>query len=292
MLTLVTTPTATQTGTLTAGSPTVTGLSDTSLLAGALGVTGSGVPLLTYVQTIDSPTQLTLTNSAYSAGSVPLTFAIEPITLAEAKAHLRVTFTEDDNDIAMRLIAAREKCESHTNRSFLTTTWQQTLDGFPGQFSRFSPALGSFAQGSYGYGMGALYGYIPERLLAGTGEPIIIPKARLVAVPSITYIDNNGAPQTMDPSLYSVEPGDGGRISPGYNTTWPQARVYPGSIVITVQFGYGTSPTNVPMKVKAGILLALGHLYEHRESVTDTNAWELPQGIRWVLASADWGCRP
>lgn len=292
MLTLLSSPTVVQTGTLTAGSATVTGLSDTSALAGALGVTGTGVPLLTYVQTIDSPTQVTLTNPATSSGAVALTADIEPITLAQAKSHLRVTFSEDDGDIALYLLTAREKCESHLNRSFLTTTWTQTLDGFPGQFSRFSPALGSFAQGSYGYGMGALYGYIPERLLAGTGEPIIIPKARLVAVPSITYIDTNGVQQTLDPSRYNVEAGDGGRISPAYNCVWPQARVYPGSIVITAQFGYGTSPAAIPAKVKAGMLLAVGHLYEHREAVADLQTWELPLGVKWVLSAADWGCRP
>jgi hypothetical protein len=218
--------------------------------------------------------------------------ASEPVDLATAKGHLRVTIGDDDSYISALIGAARWKCESYLNRSFITTAWLQTLDGFPGQFSRFSPALGSFSQGSYGYGMGALYGYIPERLLAGTAEPIVIPKARLIAVSSITHVDGGGATQTLSPSLYSVEPGDGGRISPAYNTAWPQGRVYPGSVQIALTMGYGPDASDVPPTIKQAILLYVGMLYENREAAAEIEIRELPMGVKWLLASEDWGLRP
>ncbi len=218
--------------------------------------------------------------------------SVEPVTLAQAKAHLRITIDDDDAYISALVTAARQKCESHLDRSFITTGWRQTLDGFPGQFSRFSPALGTFAQGSYGYGMGALFGTIPERLLAGTGEPIVVPKARLIAVSSFTYLDpNTQVRTTLDPSLYTVEPGDGGRISPSYMHVWPTGLVYPGSVVIDLTMGYGPDPSDVPATVAQAILLLVGHLYENREAVSEVAMSELPMGAKWLLASEDWGCR-
>lgn len=218
--------------------------------------------------------------------------AVEPVDLATAKSHLRVTFADDDAYISALVVAARRKVESYLDRSLVTTGWRVSLDGFPGQFSRFSPALGTFAQGSYGYGMGALYGYIPERLLAGAAEPIVVPKARLIAVSSVTYLDpGTGGRVTLDPSLYSVEPGDGGRISPAYNHVWPTGVVYPGSVQVDFTAGYGPSASDVPETLTAAMLLFVGHLYKNRVAVTDTAAAELPLGMKWLLASEDWGCR-
>jgi hypothetical protein len=219
--------------------------------------------------------------------------ALEPVSLTTAKLHCRVDFDDDDAYITALVTAARQKCESYLTRSFVTTAWAQTLDGFPGQFSRFSPALGTFAQGSYGYGMGALYGYIPERLLAGTSEPVIVPKARLIAVQSVTYLDPTSLSRvTLDPSLYSVEPGDGGRISPAYNHSWPLGLVYPGSVVISLTMGYGPNAADTPATVVQAMLLCLGHWYRNREAVSEASMQELPMGAKWLLASEDWGNRP
>lgn len=211
----------------------------------------------------------------------------EPVSLATAKLHCKVDFDDDDALIAGMISAVRVKCESHLSRSFITTAWSQTMDGFPGQFSRFAPALASPS-----YGTGLLFGYVPERYMAGGGEPIVVTKARLITVQSITYLDPGGTRRTLDPSLYSVEPGDGGRISPAYNTVWPEARVYPGSVVINLTLGYGPSATDVPAVIPQAMLLAIGHYYVNRAAVTDVAMHELPLGAKWLLAAEDWGCRP
>lgn len=219
--------------------------------------------------------------------------SMEPVSLAAAKLHLKMDdVTADDTLISALITGVRKKFESWLDRSFVATVWLMTLDGFPGQFSRFSPALGTFAQGSYGYGMGPLYGYIPERLLAGTAEPIVIPKARLVSVSSITYQDSTtGNVTTLDPSLYSVEPGDGGRISPAFNHVWPSARVYPGSIQITTTMGYGTLATDVPETITSAMLLMIAHLYQHRSAVDELTLKEAPMTVRYLLEAEDWGLR-
>jgi uncharacterized phiE125 gp8 family phage protein len=56
---------------------------------------------------------------------------VEPITLNEAKAHLRVFGTDDDGYITSLIAAARQSAESLTDRALLPQTWELALDEFP-----------------------------------------------------------------------------------------------------------------------------------------------------------------
>lgn len=55
----------------------------------------------------------------------------EPVTLAEAKTHLRVTYTDDDALIAELITAARQWFEEQTYRALVTQTWDLKLDELP-----------------------------------------------------------------------------------------------------------------------------------------------------------------
>lgn len=54
--------------------------------------------------------------------------ATEPVTLEEAKPHLRVDGTEEDSLISALIVAARQKAEEYTRRAFITQTWELALD--------------------------------------------------------------------------------------------------------------------------------------------------------------------
>jgi hypothetical protein len=70
-----TTVASTQTGTIADGSAIVTGLSDTSVLAAnTFGATGNGIASGAIIQSIDSPTQVTLNLAATASGSVSIIF--------------------------------------------------------------------------------------------------------------------------------------------------------------------------------------------------------------------------
>lgn len=56
----------------------------------------------------------------------------EPVTLDEAKAHLRVEFENDDLTIKALITAARKYCETVTKRALVTQTLRLTRDAFPG----------------------------------------------------------------------------------------------------------------------------------------------------------------
>jgi len=70
------TPAVVQTGTLTANSVTVTGLTDTTLFAVGAGIQGTGIALGTRVATKPSSTSITMTIAATASGAESLSFCI------------------------------------------------------------------------------------------------------------------------------------------------------------------------------------------------------------------------
>lgn len=57
--------------------------------------------------------------------------AAEPVTLDVAKAHCRVTISDDDALISLYIQAAREGVEAFLARSLVTKGYRQSLDSFP-----------------------------------------------------------------------------------------------------------------------------------------------------------------
>ena len=54
--------------------------------------------------------------------------ANEPVTLSEAKQHERIDLNDDDGLVTALIKAARQQAEEYTKRSFITQTWELTLD--------------------------------------------------------------------------------------------------------------------------------------------------------------------
>jgi uncharacterized phiE125 gp8 family phage protein len=56
---------------------------------------------------------------------------VEPVSLAEAKAHLRVTHVDDDSLISTLIVSARRRVEVRTGLRLITQGWSQFLDCWP-----------------------------------------------------------------------------------------------------------------------------------------------------------------
>lgn len=174
--------------------------------------------------------------------------AIHPVLLNEAKAHLRVDFDDEDMLIDKFTAAAVQRLDGRDGtlgRCLITQTWKLTLDRFP-----------------------------PE---------IVIPLPPCQSVSAITYVDADGAAQTLDPSRYQViglGGSDPARVRPAFGQAWPGFRQMPEGIAITFTAGFGDDPEDVPETIRAAIRLHVGHLYEHRESVMLGSGFitELPDG--------------
>lgn len=132
----------------------------------------------------------------------------EPVSLVEAKAHLRVDASADNVLITQLIRAARSQAEAFLARQLVVATYQWKLDGFPAVFE--------------------------------------VPRPPLISVSSITYVDTNGDTQTVTASDYVVETtGDVGRIREAYNTTWPTTRADFNSVTVNFVSGYAVPFTAV-----------------------------------------------
>ncbi len=172
--------------------------------------------------------------------------AAEPVSLAEAKLHLRVDFDEDDALIQALISAARQSAEMLTQRQLVTARWRMVLDSFLGCGLMGVPAGQTFT--------------LP-------GHAILIPKSPLQSVVEIRYLDMAGVSQVMPSAHYTVDKAcEPARITPVFGQIWPVALPQIGAVSVTFDAGYG-SAADVPEGLKSWIKLRLGSLYAHREEV-------------------------
>ena len=172
--------------------------------------------------------------------------AEEPVSLAEAKLHLRVDFTDDDALITALITAARTAAETITGRQLVTARWKLVLDSFPG------PSL-----------MGVPAG-MPFSL---PGHAILIPKCPIQSLVSIQYLDMASTWQVMPATDYTVDPVcEPARITPVFGKIWPITLPQIGAVTVTFDAGYGAAST-VPEGLKSWIKLRVGSLYAHREEI-------------------------
>jgi uncharacterized phiE125 gp8 family phage protein len=178
---------------------------------------------------------------------------IKPVTLAEAKAHLRVDNTDEDALINILIDAATSYIDGPTGflgRALVDQTWELLLDAFP-------------------------------------VNEIKIPIPPLLEVVTLNYFGTDGIEVTLNPAAYTVDDvNEPGWIVP--DGTWPATFNGINSVVVRFRAGYvdtTISPANdVPGDIKAALLLYLGSLYANREQViAGVAALELPWGADQLL---------
>ncbi|MBV8782415.1 MAG: phage head-tail connector protein [Phycisphaerae bacterium] len=209
----------------------------------------------------------------------------EPMTLAQAKAHLRITFTNDDDYIADLITAARVMLEDLTHRQFMSATIQQTFDAFPYPYS-----LGLCNDPVSSYGPGPGY---PNRLQPMSwlrDYAILIERPPLQSVTSIAYIDASGNPQTMNANSYTVDAAsEPGRILPAIGTYWPPTLGQIDSVTVTYVAGYSDNAPELS-KVRTAMRLLIGNWYENREAVgSKLLGVEVPFAVQSLMQSLFWG---
>lgn len=177
----------------------------------------------------------------------------EPLLLSEAKKQVELATqdTAHDEHLVRLIKAARQYAEEFTGRAIVTQTWDFNLDQWP----------------------------IRNGL-------ILLPKSPLASVTHVKYYDNDGVQQTWSSANYVVQTSrEPGRIALAYGQSWPSARYQPDSIV--VRFVAGQARTSVPERIKAAMLLLVGHWFEHREEVNVGNVVnEVPFAANALLQQA------
>jgi len=158
--------------------------------------------------------------------------AEEPVSLAEARAHLKLDATEEDALLTALLTAARATLEAETRRAFVMQSWRLTLDDWP-------------------------------------PVPIELPLAPVASVTAVKVAALSGAMLPLDPAFYEVYAGgEPARIAVKNGQAWPMPATRLAGIAIDFTGGYGAA-ADVPMPLRQAILMLAAHWFEHREPVGD-----------------------
>jgi uncharacterized phiE125 gp8 family phage protein len=165
---------------------------------------------------------------------------VEPVTLDEAKAHLRLDSDADDTYVSALITAARERVELFLRRALITQAFEYTLDGFPA-----SPSL------------------------IFSTSVIDLPRPPLQSVESIKFVDTGGCVRTLPSESYVVDASSDeiGRVALAWTQYWPITRCSINNVVIKFVAGYGDAPEDVPQAIRQGILIEISNLYENREDI-------------------------
>lgn len=166
--------------------------------------------------------------------------SVEPVTLAEAKLQCKVEHSTDDALITGLIQAFRERAEHELGRALLNQTWELALDAFP-------------------------------------EAEIELPKPAVSAIVSVTYIDTNGATQTVSAGNYSLDAATSPAwVLPALNYTWPSTQDVANAVKVRFTTGYGATAATVPEAIKTWIRMQIAAAYANREAVVRGTVSEIP----------------
>lgn len=158
--------------------------------------------------------------------------AVEPITLDEAKAYLRVDSTAEDGLIQSLITAARLHTETLTGRALITQSWRLVLDDWP------------------------------------LGNVLIIPLGSLQQVTELRVYEDEDVLVIIAPTEYLVETiGVPARLAMRGHQSWPKPGRPIGGIEIDITVGYGDLADDVPRSLRQAILQIVAHWFVNREAV-------------------------
>lgn len=177
-----------------------------------------------------------------------------PVSLAEAKLHLRVDHSTDDTLISALLDAAVAHLDGWTGilgMCLEEQTWRQDFDAF--------------------------------------AQVLFLPLRPVSAIDSITYRNTSGQVATVSSSDYALKTDAGGRSFVRFldDYSFPSDLYQTAAVSVTYTAGYARDDENastVPMAIRHAILLLVAHWYANSEAVSERGMSEVPMGVRHLLA--------
>ena len=172
--------------------------------------------------------------------------ASEPVSLADAKAHLRVDHDHEDQLIADTLRAARQHTEFASNSRFLTQAWRQ-----------------------YDNGLGS------DRTIQLRVWPV-------QEIAAVTLFDRDGTPTVLGTDDYRLVRGH----SPAALVVTPHIGIEKAAngAEIDIVAGFGDLGLDVPGTLRRAILLLLAHWYEFRGAIPPSQQpVSLPPGFETLV---------
>ena len=175
----------------------------------------------------------------------------EPVSVAEAKAHMRIDASAEDALIASLIITSRLHIEAALGLALLSQAWSYFVDAWP------------------------------------RSREIVLPLKPVQAVDAIRIWAQDGTSQTLAANTYTLD-GDGTppRLVLNSSSAPPAPGRGANGIEIAFDAGYGDAAADVPAPIRQALLLLVAHWYENREphriGASDV---EIPNMVSALLAS-------
>ncbi len=172
--------------------------------------------------------------------------AVEPVSLGEAKAFLRVEHSDDDDVIAALVSASRIHVETQTRRALVTQHWRLSLDAWPED------------------------GRVP-----------VVP-GPLQELNAARVFDVNGAAHTVD--VQNFVPDVSASVLAFAPWAMPMPGRLAAGIELDVAVGYGDAAADVPEPLRQAVRLLTAHWYENRGLAALGTVTVLPTTVAALIA--------
>jgi uncharacterized phiE125 gp8 family phage protein len=174
--------------------------------------------------------------------------AVEPVSLAEAKAHLRVEHNDDDATIAALLAGARIHVECQTRRALITQVWRLARDAWP-----------------------------------ASGRIAVLP-APLRALIAARIYKLDGSTQAIDLAAFTADHVSAPAVLTFASGALPAPGRIAGGIELDIEVGYGDAPADVPEPLRHAIRVLAAHWYENRGLISAAHGVAvLPQSVSALI---------
>jgi uncharacterized phiE125 gp8 family phage protein len=156
---------------------------------------------------------------------------VEPVSLDEAKAWLRLDSNDEDALLSALIVSARLTLEAYTRRFYVTQSWRMTLDVWPSATLR--------------------------------RKTLSVPLAPMQSVAAIRLYDAEDVAQILDADAYRAPAArERGRI------VFREPPAQPGraadGVEIDIVAGYGDAASETPEPLRRAILALVAHWHENR----------------------------
>jgi uncharacterized phiE125 gp8 family phage protein len=187
----------------------------------------------------------------------------EPLDIEQIKDFCRITADSaaDDGLLEAMQITARQWVENK-GVSLMPQKWKLCLDQFPTSLQVLLRVALPFVVSS----------------------EIRMPRGPVTSIDSFTYVDQNGATQTLDASKYIWDPNSvPSKLFPPYGQAWPIGRRIPNAVQISYSAGYASVDV-IPGCFKLAQLMLINHWNENRELFLENKTInKIPMGIEALL---------
>lgn len=177
----------------------------------------------------------------------------EPVTLDEARTHLRLETTDDDDLIRGLIRTARTMCETFTGRALINQNFSLFMDSWP--------------QGDTSMSWSILH---DGNDITSFPLDVELPRPPLVSVSKVNVYDENDVATPLLASNYFTDTASQpGRLSLRINAQIPTPGRKNNGIEIQYTAGYGGNSAAIPAPLVLGIKLLIAALYENRGDIAE-----------------------